>query len=720
MMPILQTKFFVPSCPDGLISRPRLLQQIRLDKRLTLVSAPAGFGKTTFIAQWMAGVYDGVYDGLRCWLSLEAADNDMTRFFSYLISALQTAHTQIGVGVLSNLKNGLVPDSILTMIINDIIQIDAQIVLVLDDYHAIENEQIHQAMTFLLEHLPPNLHLILVTRVDPPSPLPLAKLRVQQRLTEIRAIDLRFRMHETQQFLINQTQIELSNEDINQLDQHTDGWVAGLQLAALALQSSNQSYGDVIRTFSGSDRYVMDYVINDVLEQLPPAVRTFLVETAILKRLCAPLCNAVRQTDDSQEILQKVEQANLFLFPLDNRRHWYRYHPLFADSLRHYYALQGGSVTTFHHRASIWYEQNQFIEEAVAHAFSAQDGARAASLVEQYAHPFFSDGKIMTVCQWLDQLTPDLIYDRPKLYLIYGLVLYRTGNIERLILHLQRPPTPLSDPEQGELLSLRAYKAYWQGDFVSAIQLVQDAVALLDVNDFAVRMPTFTLMGWCQEAQGDLLAAVDTHHTVWQMAHATDSLMGMVGSCGKLTMLYAKMGQPNTATRYYKQITTVMEQCGASDIILSGLVYIAAGQLYFDDKKIEKGIALCQQWGGLYIEAIRGYGVLLSVLQEQGQAEQVMTKRLEAQEFAYRHRLSDWVLTLLDPSTALSSIDPLTAREQEVLTWLAKGLSVPQIAEELVVGVNTIRTHVKHIYSKLNTHSRHEALQMARKHNLLT
>lgn len=309
-MAVLQTKLFIPLASEVELARVRLLEQIDFSKRLTLISAPAGFGKTTLVAQSITAQAGW----LACWVSLDTADNDLLRFFNYLIATLQKVNQQIGRTLLPTLKTRPPFAIILTALINDVVQTDDNIVLVLDDYHLITNPQIHAALTFLLDHLPPQWHVIITTRADPP--LPIARLRARGQLTELRAADIRFTLTESDQFLNGRMQLELSPADIKQLDSRTEGWIVGLQLAALSLQPKGAQRHAAIANFSGDNRYVMDYLVNDVLAHLAPEVQQFLYQTAILKRLCASLCNAVCEITESQRFLHELEQLNLFLFPL--------------------------------------------------------------------------------------------------------------------------------------------------------------------------------------------------------------------------------------------------------------------------------------------------------------------------------------------------------------------------------------------------------------------
>src|SRR5713101_4880162 len=330
--PILATKLYIPPLRPKVVSRPRLLEQLNegLHRKLTLIAAPAGFGKTTLVSAWVAGC-----DRQVAWLSLDKGDSDPTLFLTYLVAALRTIAPNIGVGVLGALQSPQPPptESILTALLNEITAIPDNFVLVLDDYHVIEAKAIDQALTYLVEHLPPQMHLVIVTREDPQ--LPLARLRARGHLTEVRAVDLRFTPSEAAAFLNQMMGLHLSTEDIAALERRTEGWIAGLQLAALSLQGQPDATS-FIRSFTGSHHFVLDYLLEEVLGQQSESIQTFLLRTSILDRLCGPLCDAVLldASASGQATLEYLEHANLFIIPLDNERCWYRYHQLFADLLR--------------------------------------------------------------------------------------------------------------------------------------------------------------------------------------------------------------------------------------------------------------------------------------------------------------------------------------------------------------------------------------------------
>src|SRR6266516_7828748 len=331
--PILATKLYIPPLRPNVVSRPRLLERLNegLYRKLTLIAAPAGFGKTTLLSEWVEGI-----DRQVAWLSLDEEDIAPTRFLTYLVAALQTIAPTIGEGVSGVLQSPQPPptQSILTTLLNDMTNISDHFVLVLDDYHVIDAKPVDHALTFLLEHLPPHMHLVIATREDPQ--LPLARLRAGGHLTELRAVDLRFTPSEAAEFLNQGMGLNLSAEDIVALETRTEGWIAGLHLAALSLQGQ-QDATSFITSFTGSHHFVLDYLVEEVLQQQPESIQTFLLRTSILDHLCGPLCDAVllNPSVSGQETLEYLEHANLFIVPLDNERRWYRYHQLFADLLRH-------------------------------------------------------------------------------------------------------------------------------------------------------------------------------------------------------------------------------------------------------------------------------------------------------------------------------------------------------------------------------------------------
>ena len=419
--PILATKLYIPPPRSKIVLRPHLIERLNeglsSGRKLTLISAPAGFGKTTLVSEWVAGCERPV-----AWLSLDEGDNDPSRFLSYIVAALQTIKAEIGAGLLGALQSPQPPppESILTALLNEITTIPDNFILILDDYHVIDSKPVDEALTFLLEHLPPRMHLVIATREDPP--IPLARLRVRGQLTELRAADLRFTPSEAAEFLNQVMGLNLSAEDVAMLETRAEGWIAGLQLAALSMQGSKDVSG-FIREFAGDHRYIVDYLVEEVLQSQPEPVRSFLLQTAILDRLNGPLCDAVTTLEGGSARLEALMRGNFFVIPLDDKRNWYRYHHLFADVLRmHLKAEQPDRVSALHRRASEWYEHNGSTDNAIRHALAAEDFARAADLVELIMSAMTRNQQYATLRGWLKAIPDELVRLRPVLSVGYAKV----------------------------------------------------------------------------------------------------------------------------------------------------------------------------------------------------------------------------------------------------------------------------------------------------------
>lgn len=425
--PILATKLYIPLPRPKAVLRPRLLERLEEglyhNRKLTIIAAPAGFGKTTLLSTWVTGCGRKV-----AWVSLDQADSDPTRFLTYLVSALQKIAPNIGVGALDMLQAPQPPltEMILTALLNEIATIPDKFLLLLDDYHQIEAKAVDEALSFLVEHLPPQMHLVIATREDPP--LPLARLRVRDQLTELRATDLRFTPAETAEFLKEVMGLDLSAQDVTALEARTEGWIAGLQLAALSMQGQKDASA-FIQAFAGDHRYIVDYLVEEVLQQQSEVVRRFLLQTAILERLNGSLCEAVTGQEEGSGRLEALERGNFFVVPLDDQRHWYRYHHLFGEVLyAHLMAEQPGQVSTLHLRASEWYEQHGSAVDAIRHALAAPDFERAANLVELAVPQMRRSRQDATLLGWLKTLPDELVQCRPVLSLHYAGTLLQTGS----------------------------------------------------------------------------------------------------------------------------------------------------------------------------------------------------------------------------------------------------------------------------------------------------
>jgi LuxR family maltose regulon positive regulatory protein len=504
---LLITKLYIPAPGENLVSRPRLIQRLdHLSKcRLTLVAAPPGFGKTTLLCEWIETKdedgrtkAEGTEDGLHpsafnllpfhvAWLSLDEDDNDPTRFWRYVIAALNNRGTRVGPGTLTLPRSRGVRrvDTILTPLINDLTALPETTVLVLDDYHLIEAPEIHAGVTFLLDHLPPTFHLVILTRMDPP--LPLARLRARGQLLELRTSDLRFTPDEAAAFLNHEMNLTLTPEQIAALETRTEGWIAGLQLAAISMQERHDIAG-FVSSFTGSHHFVLDYLAAEVLQRQTQEVQTFLLQTCILDQMSASLCNAVTGRTDSAELLAQLERANLFVVPLDDARQWYRYHHLFADLLQS--RLQASHPEQFpelHRRACDWFEQNGFGNEAIDHAFAVPDFDRAAQLIERSALPLILRSENVTLAEWFARLPEDLIRTRPYLGLVYAAALMTMGKIESGSARLAEVDEEQLDPQARAIASMmRATIPLLRADVPHAIDAARTA---LEAAEATVAIP---------------------------------------------------------------------------------------------------------------------------------------------------------------------------------------------------------------------------------------
>ncbi len=419
--PLLATKLYIPALRSHRVPRPRLTARLEAGTAgpLTLLSAPAGFGKSTLLAEWIH------HGGRRvAWVSLDEGDNDPVRFLDYAVAALRTLHAGLGEDALTLLRHARSPtaeelEPILTSLLNEIDAAAEDLVIVLDDYHAIDGAAVHQTVQFLLDRLPPRLHLVIATRVDPP--LHLSRLRARGQLAELRARDLRFTSQEAADFLNQAMGLALSTADVEALEERTEGWAVGLQMAALSL-AGRRDVGGFIEQFTGSHRFVLDYLTDEVLNRQPEAVRDFLLRTSILTRLSAPLCDALLDKPDSQAVLESLDAANLFLIPLDDTRTWYRYHHLFGTLLRHQLERREGKggVAALHERAGEWYAANGWPEDALEHALAAGALDRATELISRHALPRLMRADAGTVIRWLRSLPVEWLDRRPALRLTYA------------------------------------------------------------------------------------------------------------------------------------------------------------------------------------------------------------------------------------------------------------------------------------------------------------
>jgi LuxR family maltose regulon positive regulatory protein len=566
--PILRTKFYVPPVRPELVSRPRLIERLnaglwqaapagpllgarapvgRFARRLTLISAPAGFGKTTLLIDWLRQIalpqdLDQPAVPALAWLSLDADDNDPARFFAYLVGALETAHPEVGADARALYASPQTPPlkSALTVLLNALVQLEIPTLLVLDDYHTVEHQAIHTAMTFFVEQLPPQVHLVIATRADPP--LPLARMRSRRELCELRERDLRFSPQEASIFFREAMGLSLTAEDVHTLEQRTEGWISGLQMAALALQAGlahpraldADHVARFIAAFDGSHRHVIDYLAQEVLNQQPPEIQRFLCQTAVLDRLTAPLCDAVTGRTDSDAILATLEHGNLFVVPLDEQREWYRYHHLFDDFLTSYVQQHMSSqLADLHCWAAEWYEGQGLLEEALPHVLAARDIAWATRLLEQIALQVLMRGETTRLLHWLDALPQALIRDRLRLHLIYAETLFVAGQLAEAGDHLQAIEDQIAvgaaDPDLGDLRAqikaMRAYEALYLGDLAQGFAMAREAQREMASDNLILQSMITWIVGFAEYFGRDVAAAQETLRETLEQGQASGNIL---------------------------------------------------------------------------------------------------------------------------------------------------------------------------------------------------
>ncbi len=658
--PILATKVYKPPARPKTVARLRLLEQLNagLPGKLTLISAAAGFGKTTLASEWAAAC------GLpTAWLSLDEGDNDPARFLAYLIAALQTVAHSVGQGALAALQAPQPPpaEAILTALLNDLAALPERLILVLDDYHAVDAPAVDQALAFLLQHLPPQMHLVIATREDPS--LPLARLRARGQLVELRAADLRFTPAEAAAFLNQQMGLKLSPEEVAALEARTEGWIAGLQLAALSMQGRTDTAA-FVRSFAGSHRFVLDYLVEEVLLCQPERVRTFLLQTSILDRLSGPLCDAVTGQEDGSSTLEELERGNLFVVPLDDSRQWFRYHHLFADVLAaRLIDEQADGVSELHRRASAWFEQNDLPAEAIQHALLAQDVERAANLIERVWLGMDLSYQSAAWLRWTQQLPDDVIRTHPVLCLGYAWALLNGGELEASEAWLRAAerwidPAPeiaaqMVVVEEAEyralpaaIASARAYRASALGDIPGTIQHARQALALAAEDDVVRRTQATALLGLAEYASGDLPAAERSLLAFQSTALQGGDMAIALGITFILADIWRALGRLRKAIRAYRQALHLAAKqaalpTGASDLY-RGLSELLCEQ--GDLAAAAEYLATAQKVGEL--TELTGWphrlGVAQARLKEaQGDLEAALALLDEAERLSIREALPD-------------------------------------------------------------------------------
>ena len=592
-LPLIYTKLYFPPARFNIVPRPRLMRKLNNGLRgpLTLISAPVGYGKTTLMSDWHAGLEE---EYPAAWLSLDSNDNDLERFLIYLSAALESIKPGIVENTVSLLNSPQLPpiEAVLSTLINDLDSYDQDLVLALDDYHLITNSAIHEAVSFILDHCPSQFHLVLLTRVDPPFPL--ARLRVRNELVEIRAADLRFTGGEVEDFLTKIMKIELAIADIIALEAQTEGWIAGLQLAALSIQGAD-NFSAFVEKFSGSHHYVVDYMIEEVLSRQPEDIKSFLLQTSILERMNGSVCNSLTHRTDSQAMLERLEHDNLFVIPLDDKRQWYRYHHFFRDLLRN--RLQHSQpeiIPGLHLQASAWYRDNQYLNEALEHAIFGGHYEEAATIIENEGHSMLARGAWGQLLKWLKSLPDEIIQARPLMavFYIWGLLLSsQMEDVENRLIDLENAlnkgdvPTREDQLLHWHLQAIRGRVAYLSGDLQMAITLTSEALNSLDEQEMTFRSILGITLGSSYFLAGELSEACRILAETQKVSEQVGNLLYAIDAAGALAQIQEAQGDLRGAAETYQEIVRLSEKHIDPNLMAA---YLNLGNVFYEWNELEE------------------------------------------------------------------------------------------------------------------------------------
>jgi LuxR family maltose regulon positive regulatory protein len=740
--PLIATKFHIPRLWPGRVARPSLLATLRgaARARLILVSAPPGSGKTTVLASWHA---DEAENRPFAWLSLERRDNDPVRFWTGVLSALRTVAPEFGPGIDAALRapGADISELAMPLLVNALAALGDPLVLVLDDYHEIDNPDVHSSMQFLLDHLSPTTQVALATRTDPP--LGLARLRARAELCELRADQLRLDEREAGVLLNEAMSLDLDPAQVRSLQEQTEGWAAGLQLVGLSLRGhpDRQEY---ISAFAGDDRHIVDYLAAEVLDRQTPEVRRFLLRTSILERMCGTLCDAVADADGSSRLLVSLERANLFLIPLDGRSTWYRYHHLFRDLLRHELELSERSlVPILHERALRWHVEQDVIPEAIHHATEAADYAQAAELIASNWLTYVNRGQLETVEAWTAALPAPLADNDPRLCLARAwmlLVLGRPGEVESAVLAAERgvAPGPMRDGSssiESSAAMVRTSANLHLGDVAGARRTAALAARLEPDRGAPWRPIVTNALGMSAYWSGDNAAALAAFDETVATAERVGNHTAEIYALGYLAVIAARGGEYARADRLADEALTRarVHDLGEHWVTVkarraAGESAIARGELEPARATIDHALELAQR-GGLRLDIVSGLLGLIRIAAAAGNREGArdLHARAERQLAAcpdpgmMRDRMQRAAAEARTQraTTTRPIADDLSTRELAVLRLLPSELSLREIGAELYVSFNTVKTHARNVYAKLRVGSREEAVARARELSLI-
>ena len=736
------TKLHIPLLRPGHVHRAELVGALiaGAQTRLTLVAAAAGSGKTSLLSEWHA---DRGERRPFAWISLDAADNDPVRFWDGLLAALQTISVPIGSAAQARLHSPgtTLEDHVLPLLINDLAELSEPIVLVLDDYHSIENPQIHVAVELLIDRLPSTAHLVVATRSDPP--LPLSRLRARGQLTELRAADLCFNLVEARAFLTDVVGLRLDDEEVELLHERTEGWAAGLQLAGLSLKR-REDHRRFIESFAGDDQQIVDYLGYEVLDNQPHELREFMLRSSLLDRLTGPLCSAVTGVADADRLLRRLERDNAFVVALDSRREWYRYHHLFAELLRNELTRSTPAlVPELHRRASAWYREAGVIDEAIEHATAGGDFAQAIELITGHWYEFLQRGRQETVAAWIDRLPPETVDTDADLCLTKAWLGVNTGRLDEVDRWIEAAGRTAANRRDGDGLpplasgvaSLRAIHRYMNGNVSAAVTAGRRALELERGGPASPWRPVgCPVLGLSLHWHGQRGDASRTLTEAVRIAKANGNHLAAMHASGGLAAIACERGDLADAEAHAAEALEVGEEhdlaehwASSLSLAVRGQLFEQSGELEAADRTLSRAVELARR-GIASIEI--GYSLLtLAGLRQRSGREDAQQIRAQASAAVarcvdpgiLRERLTRVERGAQIVSRARSREAPecLSAAELSVLRLLRSELSQREIASELHLSFNTVKTHTRNIYRKLDVAARAEAVSRARELSLI-
>jgi LuxR family transcriptional regulator, maltose regulon positive regulatory protein len=688
-LPLLNSKFTFPVARANLVHRPRLVQKLvsGLKGPVTLIAAPAGYGKTTLISEWRAGAGP---QAPAAWLSLDNEDNDPARFLMYWTASIELVKPDLVRQTRVLLQNPQLPDieAILTSLIHEVSGFAGDLILILDDYHVISSVEIHAALDFLLAHMPSQVHLAILTRSDPS--LALARLRARNQLTEIRAQQLCFTPAEARDFFQQSMGLALTDEQVAAINQRTEGWIAGLQLAALSMQG-REDLQNFIATFSGSHRYILDYLVEEVLRGQSELAQSFLLHTSILERMTGELCDRLTGRANGQALLSQFEQANLFVFPLDDERKWYRYHHLFADVLQsHLHQKSPASLSELHRLAALWYEEHGFEQDAMRHVMASGDGPSIVRLIEKNAWNLLLRGELVTLTGWLKPVEA-LAPEHPWLSIYKGWALAIKCEAAAALEVMEQaekdlsahPPARDGDEKElhGNIAAIRAYAAHIQRDFQNSLKYSQQALELLPASKLAVRSFVISNLGRMHLLHEDMVAGSQTLIEAARLARASGypaTALPALSELARITMLQGKLRRAFTL---YKEALQISEEHSEEQLPNMDVVYIGMGNLALEWNQLDEAGRCFQKCAeislpaGMLVTAFIGKFLLARVCKAQGDSNGMFRLLLEAEGIASQISMTP----IIDASLgALIMRIPLERGEYEAVEYLAstRGLAL--------------------------------------------